>query len=245
MRKLLIVCELFFSISLFAQDAQSLFSKATTAYEKNDFPTAITSYKTLLKDYPYNVDIHYNLANAYQKQQDTVWAVYHYEQVLKVQPDFKAARVNLQFLRPIESSDRHFQMETSEVFYSLFSMFSIGTWSMIALLFSVLTLVGFAVKLYVANNTKIGNYAFWIALPLALFSYGIVKFQQNYLTTPHYVLTLKSASLKNEQREFSREIMTLPQATKCRLLSKENNWYQVQLVDETVGWVEKNLVIGL
>lgn len=245
MKKLYILFFLILSIGVFAQDYQALFKKATDLYQKKEYDSAITTYKKILNQHPHNAILHYNLANVYQQQKDTLWAVFHYEKALKYQPDMKSARVNLQYLYLNKNKIEKFEMNNSEIFYSLFNFWNTATWAVMSIVFAILSLVFFLLRYTHKIDRKILNITIFISMPLAFVFYGITKNQKYYITANQYAIVSKPVVLKSAQRDFSTNLKKLPKATKVFLISSENQWSFVKLSDGTKGWVEKKNLLDI
>ena len=77
MRILIIL--LFFSSSIFAKDANSLFEHASVSYEQKEYAQALIHYDEIRDLGLYSTDLYYNIGNCYYKLQQNAEAVLYYE----------------------------------------------------------------------------------------------------------------------------------------------------------------------
>lgn len=79
---------------LHAADRTALFHEGNSAYENGDYPAAIKAYEEALKQ-GHTVAVHFNLGNAYLKNEQPGLAVLHYERALLLDPRNPDVRANL------------------------------------------------------------------------------------------------------------------------------------------------------
>lgn len=82
-----------------AAHAASLGEQADSAYNKEDYRSAIELYRSSIDNEGQSSDIYYNLANAYYRADKLGMAVVNYERALKLDPTNSDARANLEFVR--------------------------------------------------------------------------------------------------------------------------------------------------
>jgi tetratricopeptide (TPR) repeat protein len=75
----------------------SAFDRGNTAYEQNDFATAIGAYEQLIQEGVVEAPVFYNLGNAYYRAGNKGTAIANYERALQIEPTYEPAQRNLEF----------------------------------------------------------------------------------------------------------------------------------------------------
>ena len=135
MRILIIL--LFFSSSIFAQDANSLFEHASVSYEQKEFAQSLIHYKEIEDLGLYSSDLYYNMGICYYKLQQNAEAVLYYEKALKLNPSDEDALFNLKLVQ-MQLVDK--LAEVPQVFYqkwveSIKNKLTIDQWAKLGLIF--------------------------------------------------------------------------------------------------------------
>lgn len=94
-RPIIVVALLLSALSSFAFD--QTFTKAQAAYDDGRYAEASMLYETLLSNGVSNVEVQYNLANAYFKNSDLPQAVWHYRKAWYAAPRDPDIRANMHF----------------------------------------------------------------------------------------------------------------------------------------------------
>lgn len=113
---------------------------ADSAYMEKAYDKAIAGYEQLLKA-GVDVDVLYNLGNAYYRKNNLPRAILNYEKALKYEPRHKDARHNLEICRSKLGVSEN---PPSEMFFitwfnDLTAYFSVDQWGTMAMLFFSLT----------------------------------------------------------------------------------------------------------
>lgn len=113
---------------------------ADSAYMEKAYDKAIAGYEQLLKA-GVDVDVLYNLGNAYYRKNNLPRAILNYEKALKYEPHHKDARHNLEICRSKLGVSEN---PPSEMFFitwfnDLTAYFSVDQWGTMAMLFFSLT----------------------------------------------------------------------------------------------------------
>ena len=110
---------IYYLLIIFACFCNSLFSNnelqflAEKQYADKNYKQAIESYETLIKQGYTSFKLHYNLGNAYYKNNEVGLAIYHYELANKINPNSEDVKINLHLanektIDKIESSENFF-----------------------------------------------------------------------------------------------------------------------------------------
>lgn len=85
-------------LAAFGQNPKQLFTQGNEAYERENYPLAISLYKAAL-NYGHSAALHYNLGNAYYKNDDPGRSILHLEKALLLSPNDPEIQANLHFVR--------------------------------------------------------------------------------------------------------------------------------------------------
>ena len=238
-----------FSCAVGAQEKnEMLFNKAVQAFDAKDYQTSVNVLNQLVKIDSLNASLHYNLGTSYLRLQNTGLSIYHLEKALKLQPNYEAARVNLNFAEKLKTklTKGNLPIPQQQMAYSVFNFLTPNTYASMAIgfmLVGVLFLIAF--KYSDRTNFKKGLFAFAVAfLICSISSYFVSTNQSNYLLNNHYVIVKgANASLLQEPRAVGKIIATLPEGEKAFIKEATDQWVKIQLPNDTIGWVEKDKVL--
>jgi len=74
---------------------KDILEEAEHAFQKEEYDKALSIYKEILKKYPQNPDIYYNLGVIYLKKSNYIQAAHYFEKVIQLNPSDKDAYYNL------------------------------------------------------------------------------------------------------------------------------------------------------
>ena len=244
MRALIVCITMLIGSLTMAQNNQEAISKAISAYNEKEYAVAIDLWKNVLKNYPDNANLHYNLANAYYQNTQTGLSIYHYEKALKIKPDFVQAQINLEFAQKlkIDKFKGQFSLSQSEIFYNIFDFLSINTWAVLSIIFSVVTFIVFGVY-YLNNNSRTKKISFslmFVFLFLSMVSVLITSMQKSFLNKSSFGIVIpKEVLLKEQPRASSKTVLKIHEGSKVVIDETSDKWYKIRLVNDTLGWINK------
>lgn len=248
MKKVLIffisVC---FSLTLFANNNE-VFNKAIKSYQEKDYKKSAELFNELIKSDSLNPTLHYNLGTAYLRLQNTGLSIYHLEKSLKLNPDNEAARINLNFAEKLKTtvSKGNLPVPQQQMLYSVFNFMKPNTWAAFTITAMIIAVLLFIAFMFTNNNVlKKVLFSVGIAgLIISVASYFIAKNQTNYLSSNHYVIFKNDGSkLLQEPRIVSKTTFNVTEGEKGFILDETEQWYKIQLPNDTIGWVDKNSVL--
>ncbi|MBS1646078.1 MAG: BatD family protein [Bacteroidetes bacterium] len=232
------VC-LFFAFSAFSANEVD---SAAMAYHKKEFKKAISYYETVVKEGKVSAALHYNLGNAYYKNNQLGEAIYHYELAQKLNPSDKDITNNLMLantkvIDKIENKENFF---VNTIKSELYSMVSITGWAyatILCLLFAALLFVLFIVT----ENKMLKRLGFWGGLTLLVafvcsFVIGTAALHQLNKKTQAIILTADAPVLSEPHAE-SKIKFTLHEGTKVNVLNTEADYTAIQLANGNEGFV--------
>lgn len=242
MKKLLISIALLFSLAVFSQTTNELFSKGNNLYQTGKYTEAIELYTTIEKQDLKSDDLFFNLGNCYYKLNKVAPSIYYYEKALKINPTHEDALINLAFAKrmTIDVID-----ELPKTFLQRFSSAVIqklpfDTWAIIAVLASFLASILFLLyhfsfsskkKLFYFNTSIIAVLILVISVFFAFQNYK--TFQQNRTA----IIFVDKVEVKNSPSTSSEEVFELHEGTKVIILDELDNWQKIKIADGKIGWI--------
>lgn len=238
-----------FSLGIHAQENNdALLKQALNAFNEKEYAASAQIFEKLVKIDSLNAALHYNLGTSYLRMQNTALSIYHLEKALKLQPDYEAARINLNFAEKLKTkvTKGNLPIPQQQMLYSVFNFLKPNTWAYLAIASMFLTVILLVVYRLNANATA--KKAFFtlsiFTLAISIGSYFISKNQSDYLLMHHYVIVKDAdAVLMNETRTVAKVSATLIEGEKGFIQEATNQWIKIQLPNDTIGWVDKNKVL--
>ncbi len=247
MKKVSLLLVLLYSVGLFAQTTDSLFTKANEAYKKGNFSEALKDYKTIAKSGKESADLYYNLANTYYKLNQIAPSIYYYEKALQIQPHFEDAKHNLAFAQRMtidafEELPKTFMQRINEQF--LYPV-SYNTWAWLSVVMAFLTGLFFLFYYFSSYTGKKQLYfisSFVSILLLLVFLSISFKTYHHYKKEQPAIVFSPKVSVKSEPLLSAPESFVLHEGTKVQVENKVDDWYKIKLSDGKIGWISKEAI---
>lgn len=241
MKKLVVICMLFVaSITSFGQQ-EVFFSQANDLYNKGAYEKAIALYTKVLDSGQHSSELYYNLANAYYKTQEVGPSVYYYEKALSLAPNDKDILINYGFAKQTRVDKiEAIPQGVLKKFYKKLMNFPIDFWGYIALIGSLLFVLGFVFFYLSTDPTKrkvffgIWVLSIFIAICALSLAFSSVSFKKNHV---YAILFEEEISVQSEPNLRSEQLFKLHEGTKMQLLQNVDNWTKIKLEDGKTGWL--------
>lgn len=240
MRPLITLIIILFSITLMSQDGD-LFQSAVQAYERQDYQKAITTYKSILDQDLSSTELHFNLGNAYYKNQELGKAILHFEKAARLSPSDSKVQQNLSIARS------EVELEVLEVpaFFLLrfwrgcYSLLSSTVWVALQFVLGLLFLAGIYLWRLPSNPEKKlkGFKIAAVSLPLLLLCYFAGASASKHEQDSGSAIVTTETELVLEPHEGGEVLEELTPGVKVLLLDKVDVWYKVSLINKEQGWV--------
>lgn len=230
-----------------AQSAEQLFAAANEAYQAKSYEQAVENYESVLAQGLVSTELHYNLGNAYYRNEQLGKAILHYEKALILSPNDADIKKNL----AIAEQQKQDEISTLPPFFltqwwnSLSSTFSSTVWAILTILFLWGSALGWA--LWIMGKTresrKKGFTTGIVILILTLLPLSLAwnRLQQE-TNSQQAIITAKETVLRSAPDGESQEIFPLHEGTKVQLLDKIDTWHKVKLGDGEQGWLSEEVV---
>lgn len=212
---------------------------ADSAYMEKAYDKAIAGYEQLLKA-GVDVDVLYNLGNAYYRKNNLPRAILNYEKALKYEPRHKDARHNLEICRSKLGVSEN---PPSEMFFitwfnDLTAYFSVDQWGTMAMLFFSLTT--FLIVLRRMTRQRLPKKIASVIMPFAIAAFALAatnaSLQYHRFYNDTYAVALQDSTIEDENGKAKKNILRA--GTTVRLLKNGSEGkIMVQTSDKTCeGW---------
>jgi hypothetical protein len=236
---LTLILLLFPAVACFGSN-NDIWAEANAAYDQGDFNSAIEGYRKLLERGHRHPVVYYNLGNAYFKKGKIGLAIAAYGHSLKIDPSFKSARENLEYVRKftvdkVEEKAKGFLLN---IWYGLvglltaeeyFVMTAIVYWILCAIITFLMIDVGrreFLTYLLILFST-----IFILGIATTRF---VVK--QTH-STRWGVVVVPSVELREGPGEEFEKIFTGHEGLEFKILSQRQDYYLIELGSGLKGWI--------
>ncbi len=240
MRSILSVILLSFGLFAHASDADSLKVAADSAYAREDYKEAASLYSQIEP----SAAVCYNLGNCYYRSDEMAKAVLWYERAAMLNPSDGDIRFNLGMARSktIDKVTPKHELFFVSWYGTLVNMTSVDTWGRVSILFFLLALVSLALCIALSSVAlrKLSFSAFVILLALTAFG-NVCAYSQRYrlLHRTGAIVMDASAVVKSTPSASGNDLFVLHEGTKVEIKdSTLKGWYEIELADGKVGWIE-------
>ncbi len=240
---ILVSCFLFLGSNANAQSADQLYKSANQLYKSNNFEQAAASYEKILAQGYSTAEVYYNLGNCYYKLKNTGKTILNFERAHQIAPDDEDITHNLKLaqLKTIDKLIPVPQLAVTTAWNNFTSSQSSKGWGIFALAFIWVTLIAFAVYLFVAKKGLV----LFLASLLLLFSIASVSlaFKQSRVedNPDSAILLVSNANVKSAPDDNGTDLFTIHEGIKLQICDQVGTWTKIRLADGKVGWIEKNL----
>ena len=220
-----------------------VFEEGNVLYNDGKFAEAIDKYESILERGKHSAELYYNLGNANYKLNNIAPSIYYYEKALLLNPTDEDIKNNLKGYAEnmtIDAIDEVPQVGFSRIINNLVNTYSADTWSKLAiggvLLFVILFLVyHFS---YASTRKRIAFIFSTLGLLLACFSVAMA-FQKQHLDEKDNpaIVFAQEARARSEANRSSEEVFRLHEGTKVQVLENYEDWYKIQITDNSTGWI--------
>ncbi len=232
------------SLTANASEYQLLLAKGNSAYSSGNYKEAANTYNSLVSQGLESPYLYYNLGNTYYKLNDIAHAILWYERAKRLDPgnedvNFNLIVTNNKITDKIEALPDFF---LKRWFKAVTDMYSTDAWAVAGIAGLILALSVFC--LYIASRVlMIRKLGFWagfsilflslIFLMFAWTSYNSRKSEQSA------IVTNPTVTVKSSPDEKSTDIFVIHEGSKIQLIDHIGNWYEIRIVNGSVGWVQQ------
>jgi tetratricopeptide (TPR) repeat protein len=230
----LLSCTSLFSINV--QDS------AVAAYNKKEYKKAINYYEIILKEGITSAALHYNLANAYFKDNQLGRAIYNYELAKKLNPTDGDIKNNLHIAnsKVIDKIDSKENFFANTIKTGLYSLFSTTGWAYVTIICLLLAAM-FFILFSITSNVILKRVGFWtgglfvIGFVFALVV-GYAALHELHKNTQAIIISQEVAVLP-EPNATAKTKFNLHEGTKVNVLSVNGDYTAIQLANGNEGFI--------
>ncbi len=228
--------------------AQSGFENGNTLYKQADYQNAIDVYETIVyRSKKQSPELYFNIANCYYKLNKVAPTIYNYEKALLLNPEFEAAKNNLQIAKKLQIDDIKIieKVGIGKMIQNLTSSFYYDTWAWISVflaMFLLLLYIGYYFS--EASLTKRMLFSgMLVVFLMMLTSVSAAIFEKSFSEHDKPAIVFAEVtSLLSSPKTLGKEILKLHEGTKVFVLANDKSFKKVQLTDGMIGWIESNSI---
>lgn len=245
MKKSVFFLFFFMPALLFGDTASELFLKGNEAYKQGRYGEAARFYEEILSSGIKNGFVHYNLGNAYFKQNDLGRAILNYQRARIFLPADGDVKFNLRFADSIKQDnipEGEFNPFTRMILF-LYGVFDVNTlFRMVYFLFLLLIaslIFGWNSK-NVNHQTINARIQTPAAVIFAVFLFVLVLKVHETATSRHAVVLAHEIRVKSGPSDTYTDIFTLHAGSRVAVRKENNGWLLISLPNGYSGWAEKS-----
>ncbi len=220
----------------------SLFNAASDAYSESNYEVALDRYSEIVSRGYEAPDLYYNMGNAAFRSNRLGYAVLYYNKALKLDPAHEEAERNLAYVERYKEDQLE---QVPELFIrswirSLVGMFSVQTWSMLAIILFGLLLFALLVYIFASRLAlkKAGFFSALVALVLFLVSISAALDRNAEIVAPDQaVIVSPSVVVKSSPSVSGTDLFVLHEGTEITVTDQVGEWTEVHISDGRIGWV--------
>ena len=228
--------------------AQTGFENGNVLYKQGNYQEAIDVYETIVyRSQKQSPELYFNIANCYYKLNKVAPTIYNYEKSLLLNPEFEAAKNNLEIAKKLQIDDIKVieKVGISKMLQNITSTLHYDTWAWIAVAFGLIFLL-FFIGYYFSEASLIKRMLFsgmLVIFSLILISVSAAIFEKSTSeSNKSAIVYAEVTSLLLSPKSSSKEIMKLHEGSKVFILSKEKSFTKVQLTDGVLGYIESSTI---
>jgi tetratricopeptide (TPR) repeat protein len=231
--------------ALATERGDSLWNAGVECYASDDFEGALHHFKELENLGYKSPELYYNMGNTYYKMSGYIaYSILYYERALKLDPSYKDALSNLEFVR-------QFTLDKIEVvpefvlvtwFKTVRQGLSSNGWAYLALTFMVI-LAALLLLFRFGRNLALRKISFAFAIIVTIFMAVSVIFsfglKGEMESKDGAVVVNPVSSVKSSPNNTGKSLFIIHEGTNVTVLEELGQWYKVELSDGRQGWVVK------
>lgn len=229
-------------------DNESLWIEAAAAYDRAEYQTAADIYNRIAERGFTSAELYYNLGNANFKAGRLGSAIWAYRRALKLNPDLRQAKSNLEYVRAfnidkIEGRAGGFVLDIWEFLSGL------STSSGYLVVFTVVWwIIGLVAILMIIRPDIIpgAHYLLIVCIVVAIFSGAAAasRVKADRMTS-WGVIKAPAADIREGPGSDFQRIEIGHEGLEFKILGERENDYLIELENGLKGWIEKEAVLAI
>ena len=252
MRKLLVLLSgsfLYCSFAL-AQERETTFENANSAYNAGQFEKAVMLYKEILESGHQSAELYFNLANSYYRLNQVGESIFYFEKAKQLQPMDEDININSAFAQnmAIDAVEVLPKSQFTLMEEKTIELFSQEGWAYV-IVFMAWLLVFFW-GLYLWNKAPVIKRTFFVTtLVLGLLLTGsllIAVFKSSVTAETTYgILFDEKIEVWAEPNSRAEVLFLLHEGTKVQMFDQLQEWQKIRIANGSEGWIKNGKVRSL
>ncbi|MBC2838051.1 SH3 domain-containing protein [Robiginitalea sp. SC105] len=222
--------------------ADSLFYRATDAYNEGAYQQAVDNYQQILESDQHSAALYYNLGNAYYKLGQIAPSIYYYEKALLLKPGDPEIRNNLAFARnmTLDAIQPLPETQISRWYNGLLYRFSIDQWAYMGIVCMFLFVMAYLAfyRLYQPNQKRIALISSLLFLGLCIVTTALAYLQRlEYRADQPAIIFAGEVTVRSEPNRGASEAFKLHEGTRVQVRDSLADWRKILLADGQSGWM--------
>lgn len=220
------------------------FEKANNLYHAQQYDQAKELYLQILDAGLISAELEYNLANTYYQLDQFGYAIKYYLRACKIDPRNKEIRLNYHLAYDKIQNDYPVQDSLWKIFWhkplDLFNQ-----WELLDMIF-VLYLILWILIYFISIRKKYNWISLAVGISLIFFYLAVSYAKDVYLLDKNPTgIMLEDHLAYNIPRVENIEKFKLYEGNQFKIMDQQYDWYQIQLENGLIGWVEQDSVVLL
>jgi len=223
-------------------NVDSMYHIANSLYQQGQFEPALEQYNAIILSGKESADLYYNMGNAAFRSNSIGHAILYYEKAIKLEPAHEDAIHNLEFVS-------RYRLDTFEEVPVLFlgawingfvQLFPEQSWSILALVFFIIILIGLLVFLFSRNMAlkKSGFFSGLVALVLFVITLSSAISRHRDIVNPDTgIILAPSVVVRSSPNASGTELFILHEGTRIKVNEEVSGWQNIKLIDGREGWI--------
>ncbi|HZW38982.1 MAG TPA: tetratricopeptide repeat protein [Ignavibacteriaceae bacterium] len=247
MKGLLVFIICLFNFNSFAEDSSSLYKKGLDNYKSANYDSSIVNFEKVVNAGFESPELYYNLGNSFFRKGRLADAVLYYERALKLSPNDKDIKDNLNFVNSklVDKPLIYPKFFLFEWIDNILSFTSLSGWFFISLILFLIFLIIAALFFFVKQIKARVSFSAGVIMLLLFFisvAFTGTKYKRIFFDKQGIVKTFTVKSTLNPN-ENSKELFQLHEGSKVEIKDSTNGFYKIKNNTEKEGWIKKEDVI--
>lgn len=234
------------NVPLFAQN-NTLFERATEAYNAGEFNKAIEFYDTILSNGQHSAALYFNLGNAYYKLGEIGPSIYYYEKALLLNPSDAEIKNNLSYANNMRLDAIEAMPKTAfaRFYEATIQQLSFDGWAYLAVAM-IFLFVACYVSYYLINSSTYKRitfitslFAMGLCVVSVLFAY--LQYEKYQANNPAIIFS-REVTITSEPNGDSERIFALHEGTKVNVEESFEDWKKIKIADGQTGWLPADAI---
>lgn len=233
-------------------DANSIAEQAQFEYQEGNFRKAIEILEAEIENQKQkdrvSAQLYYNLGNAYFRVNEFPEAILNYERAQLYDPGDRDTRHNIKYANTkIEDKILTADNFIFQIWFDgVQNLLPSNVWAVASIVFFLL-FIGSLVLYFFSPRLQLKKAGFYagIVLLVLLVSTNIFAVNQKRKIENRdtaIVMTGSASVVSSPTSSGSKELFILHAGTKVRINKSDGNWYEIEIADGNVGWVQKDMI---